>query len=603
MERNLRFLLLCVMLVTICGCKKKESDEDYLIIPESENLNPVFEAAESECSVSFYASSEWTATVKNAQQTAWLKVKPASGVAGDHKLTITAERNEGAMRMATAELRCGNDVRKIFVTQNKNEYAVEGFPCVWDFYALGFNNSTKEEAREHPSAANWKTDVANPTLSTTYGNTSAYLQVYAKDGLYEKDGMTVTLNPGIQACGLLTNDYYEFIIPVKNFSPQTEISVYGATGGKNYAAAFWILEYSSDGQNWYEAAGAQNANVGSVKTKAHFWNTQTTVDPNGKRLCYYASADDSFHFYRFCCSKLNNIADGKLHLRLRVLPYSGKFDGSAPEKGWSDIKAFHVYLAKDKPNPLMKVVAHRGGYLENGAPACSRAALKKTLGQNCCGSEGDIMWTKDGDLIVAHPDEGGKVNGLVPHNSTLSQIRDAGTLSNGESIPSFNDYLDIIMDDSLNPYGAQIWVDVKWVTQAISDNALNTALSQANAKGALGRIVLMVKNQNYYDLSWDIMNKYGVEVAWNSTIADPKLYGPYGWAQVKYSDYVVSSYWPPVTYTDAGVQVSIYNCSSNLKGYEDMYVKALPYYPVLKAIFVNHPLDLVQHLVSGGYEK
>lgn len=606
MKKFVTFLVITFFAILLVGCKK-ENLTGSIVIPSSENLQPVFDAGENTCSIAFSATADWTASVKSASTKKWISVSPSSGESGSWSLRITVEQNDGEMRNAVVELKCGDDVRKISVTQNRRRLDVcEGLPAVWDFYALGFDNSTKGEACEHPSAAQWKTSYAHPVLKTTHGNPSAYMQVYAKEGLFVKSDMTVTLNPGIQACGLLEGDYYEFVIPVKKFTPQTEISVYGATGGKNVSVAFWTLEYSADGTMWYQASGAQDVTVGSVRTSAHFWNTPATVGEH--RTDYFASADDSFHFYRFCCSNIGNIMDGNLHLRLKAQKFSGLFDGSSAQKGWSDIKAFHVYFAEDKPNPLMKVVAHRGGYLENGFPECSRAALKKTLSQNCCGSECDIMCTADNELTVVHPDENGCINGLKPNLNTLENIRKAGSLKNGETIPSFKDYLDIIMDDNLNPYGAQIWVDVKWINEELSDKAFKLALEQAKEKKALDRIVLMIKDNDYIAKAFDIRNMYGVEVAWNGKIVSPDKYGPDGWAQLQYTEYSQSEYWPPTTYSDAGVQISIYNCSGKVSGYKNMCDKESPkyllqYYPILKAIFVNHPMEIARHLVRTGYEK
>ena len=87
-----------------------------------------------------------------------------------------------------------------------------------------------------------------------------------------------------------------------------------------------------------------------------------------------------------------------------------------------------------KPH-LYKVIAHRGGYLENGLAECSIASLKETIRERCYGSECDVMWTVDGQILVCHPDDSGKVNGLVPSKSTLADIRAAGKLSaSGRSV-------------------------------------------------------------------------------------------------------------------------------------------------------------------------
>lgn len=477
---------------------------------------------------------------------------------------------------------------------------VEGLPAVWDFYSLGFTNATKLDAQATDYARMWKTGEANPVCYATHGNAKAYVTPVAKEGLFLKSGMTVTLNPSVQACGLLKDDYYEFVIPVKKFKPSTKISVFGATGGAGGASAFWIMEYSSDGETWYQAPGAVNATVKEASATAHFWNTETTV--NARRTTYAGPVDDSFHFYSFCCSEIGEIADGNLHLRLRSLGLSGRFDGTAAEKGWTDIKSFNVYLAEDRPNPLIKIISHRGGYLENKLPECSRAALKYTIAHNCMGSECDIMWTKDDDVIVCHPDGNGKVNGLVPKDHTLAEIQGAGKLSNGETVPSLREYLDIVSNTSINPYGTVLWLDVKWVSADLTEKVVNASVRIAKEMGACKYIAFLVKDKydNYPAMAENLKKEYGIEAAWNGQITAPGYYGKAGWAQVPFGSYLSSRYWPPTTYSDAGVQVSIYQTPGSIN-YNSVYESALPYYSVLKAIFVNHPIEVATHIIAGGY--
>ena len=50
------------------------------------------------------------------------------------------------------------------------------------------------------------------------------------------------------------------------------------------------------------------------------------------------------------------------------------------------------------------IVAHRGGATECKAPDNSLASLRYAIGQGCYGSECDIYWTKDDNVVVAHAD-------------------------------------------------------------------------------------------------------------------------------------------------------------------------------------------------------
>ncbi|MBQ2550909.1 MAG: glycerophosphodiester phosphodiesterase, partial [Bacteroidales bacterium] len=72
-----------------------------------------------------------------------------------------------------------------------------------------------------------------------------------------------------------------------------------------------------------------------------------------------------------------------------------------------------------------KIVAHRGGSSECGAPDNSRASLRYAMQLKCYGSECDIYWTKDNNVVIGHADAECKINGYHPWEATLEQIRKA----------------------------------------------------------------------------------------------------------------------------------------------------------------------------------
>lgn len=86
------------------------------------------------------------------------------------------------------------------------------------------------------------------------------------------------------------------------------------------------------------------------------------------------------------------------------------------------------------------VVAHRGGATEAGVPDNSLAALGYAMNLGLYGSECDIYWTADNNIVVAHGSSC-KINGMYPWQHTASEIRSAGLLKNGEMIPLLEDYL------------------------------------------------------------------------------------------------------------------------------------------------------------------
>jgi len=252
---------------------------------------------------------------------------------------------------------------------------------------------------------------------------------------------------------------------------------------------------------------------------------------------------------------------------------------------------------------LYKIVAHRGGYLENGLPPCSIASLKKTIGQYCYGSECDIMWTKDNEVIVCHP-ENNMINGLVPSNHTLAEIQAAGTLENGEKVPSLRDFLAVLKDKTINKYGTCLWMDVKGNTTDLQEKVMYRAAQIAKECNACEYVEFLVPNgySSYIAMKDYMATNYGISCAWNGNITQPAGYGAGGWAQLPYSNYRTSDYWPPTKLLDAGVSLSIYHTPSSASSCASFYKDVFPYYAKLKAIFVNFPEDTINNLVKGGYE-
>ena len=85
------------------------------------------------------------------------------------------------------------------------------------------------------------------------------------------------------------------------------------------------------------------------------------------------------------------------------------------------------------------VVAHRGVCSEIGAPDNSLASLRGAITMNLYGSECDIYWTKDNNVVIAHADSNCKINNLYPWESTLDELRRGGVLKNGEQLPSLEE--------------------------------------------------------------------------------------------------------------------------------------------------------------------
>ena len=76
-----------------------------------------------------------------------------------------------------------------------------------------------------------------------------------------------------------------------------------------------------------------------------------------------------------------------------------------------------------------RIVAHRFGASECGAPDNSMEALKYAMSLGVYGAECDAYITKDNEVIIAHASGTCEINGNVPYKTTLAKIRAAGKLS------------------------------------------------------------------------------------------------------------------------------------------------------------------------------
>ena len=613
MRKKLLFFSTLLLLFSCGGSKDepKPAAEDRINIVEG-NSGTTFSGAGEQYKVKFFSSGDWTAS----SDASWLGISQNTGGKGTTTITVTAlsDNDTSEPLSTTLQIRSGNASASVSFKLKGKDVPPEtkpfsGLPARWNFYALGYVNFTKELALGTSYAKNWTFESADKYITATEGNSGARVMPVAKKGKVNN----VTLNPSIQVQGLLEGDWIQFVIPVTGFKSGTEIRVSGATGSAGSSVGYWLMEYSSDGNTWFEAPGATEQPGNGHSVKAHFWNTTTSIT-SYTRTCYYGEKGDTYHCYTFSCDKISDIEDGNLYIRLRALKYNC-MNGNEVSAGWTDIKHFLVERASDTPvkDPephLYKIIAHRGGYRENGLTQCSVQSLKETIRERCYGSECDIMWTADGDVLVCHPDENGKVNGLIPSVSTMAQIRSAGKLDNGEQMPSLEDFLKVVSDPEINPLGTKLWLDVKWVNADLTEKVMYAAAEIAKKMNACQYIEFLTPGayKKYVDMSVYMMDNYGIPSAWNGKVTTPSSYGKYGWGQMPWTTLLSSSYWPPDQYFNAGVQVSIYSTPTNYTGggaYEDsgFLRDALPLYDKCKALFVNHPQYIISHLILSGKEK
>lgn len=271
-----------------------------------------------------------------------------------------------------------------------------------------------------------------------------------------------------------------------------------------------------------------------------------------------------------------------------------------------------------KPAPCSnKVVAHRGGSSEAGVPDNSIAALQYAMSIGAYGSECDVYYTSDDNVIVAHADGDFKVNGLLPYEHTVAEIRAAGVLSNGEQIPTLEDYINTVMVEG---NCTKLVVDVKKLDSAHLEYVAMAARKSCeiiDRLGALHFVELLCTgtNENTMKIAWGYARELGVPIGMNSG-KSPSQYNLLGfeWANLSASGNMNAAAGGSGTcdlnaYLEAGVQVSVYNIDKQKGDGNAVYTEdAWNYYiknaAKFRTLCSNYPKWLIEKLgdASKAYD-
>ena len=235
------------------------------------------------------------------------------------------------------------------------------------------------------------------------------------------------------------------------------------------------------------------------------------------------------------------------------------------------------------------IIAHRGGSKEAGKamhPDNSIASLKYAMSLGCYASEADIYWTKDNQIIVAHADSNCKINGLYPWENTLATIQAKGKLSNGETIPSLEDYLRAAM---VNGSCTKVCLDIKAITSPSARDAdavkacqraceiIVEMEAQAWCEFICSGRSGIVKNCAQY------ANKAGIDIGamGDNSASEYKGWG-YTWHN-RNEDYGLSES-QINSYLNSGMEVSVYTIDNDSE-----FANIQSYYKKLRGITTNYP--------------
>lgn len=262
-----------------------------------------------------------------------------------------------------------------------------------------------------------------------------------------------------------------------------------------------------------------------------------------------------------------------------------------------------------------KIVAHRFGASECGAPDNSVEALRYAMSLGVFGAECDAYVTKDNEVVIAHANGVCEINGRLPYKTDLADIRSAGKLSNGETIPTLEDLLDIVMDEK-NP--TRLVIDIKRVDyptnnpEAVSKCAKRICeiVSEKKAKNFV-MLLCTGFDKNAMTAAWGYAKEAGLEIAFNtSRTAEEMTSLGFDWINLAATqiggDAGGSGYVPSITpYLEAGINVSVYNLDKQAGDGNAVYsAKAIKWYQSnytsLKSLCTNYPAWLKEVIESGA---
>ena len=187
-----------------------------------------------------------------------------------------------------------------------DEKVLEGLPVVWTFKDA--KGSADDVAALEAAKPEWK--GAEHYVKSDNQDGAAWITAV------EAAGKTATAMNGwgynnghIYIKGFYMDDYWLMTIPVKNLQEGKTIKVEGSINGSGSSAAFFLIEYSADGESWTTCGGSQTKSV--------------TVDGAEMNVSYHVQAQDAVDDstkgdFSSTFTMPSRIADGNLYIRARV---------------------------------------------------------------------------------------------------------------------------------------------------------------------------------------------------------------------------------------------------------------------------------------------
>ena len=278
-----------------------------------------------------------------------------------------------------------------------------------------------------------------------------------------------------------------------------------------------------------------------------------------------------------------------------------------PGGGGDDDKTEEEIVVKPIEKADNIVVAHRGAVKEfGGTPDNSIASLRNAIALGCYGSELDIYWTKDNDVIVAHADSECKINRMYPWQNTVEELRRGGVLSNGEILPTLKEYIEVAVTEGKC---TKLVLDIKNITAPTTIdaatraqyciNACRRSIEIAQSMGAEEWIeFICTGNESVMNGCAPLCETAQIPIGWmaNKTAAEYEKRGAgckyaYRWANLSLehmNDGFSGGKRTIDEFVSRGIEFSVYNADTDQQ--MDYYVS---HAHKLKSICTNYPKKLL----------
>ena len=264
-----------------------------------------------------------------------------------------------------------------------------------------------------------------------------------------------------------------------------------------------------------------------------------------------------------------------------------------------------------------RIVAHRFGASECGAPDNSMESLKYAMSLGVYGAECDAYITKDNEVIIAHASGTCEINGNVPYKTTLAKIRAAGKLSNGEQIPTLDELLDAAMRKN-SP--TRLVIDIKRISYPANNPEPVIACAKrvceiVKAKKADNFVILLCTgfDNSVMKAAWTYAIQSGLPIAMNSGKSPADINGMgFNWVNLAakdlYEEAGGSGSINVNDYLNAGINVSIYNVDKKAGDGNAVYsTKAIKWYQtnhtLFKFVCSNYPAWLKNTISTTNNTK